>query len=89
MTEFAPRLFRSDAEIDAIGEGLQMDMKLPSMFQTEQQIRRALQQAGQQPRPLWERGRLAKKVGRGDARALQRHSITGDGQPFALIQPLG
>ena len=37
----------ASAPFDAVGEGLQMDMKLLALFQAEQQICRTLQQPGQ------------------------------------------
>ena len=75
--------------LDALGERLQIDVKAFVLFQAEQQVGRALQQAGQQPWALRKGCRLAEKVSVGDSPAVQRYAITGDGQPFAGIQALG
>ena len=73
--------------LNTFGEGLQVDMESLAVFQAEQQIRRALQQPGQQPRALRKMGRLTKEIGSRDACTVQRHAITGDRQPFTGIQP--
>jgi hypothetical protein len=77
------------APADAFGEGLEMHMEVLVLLETEQQIHRALQQAGEQPGALGKGCRLTEEVGHGGAPAVQRHPITGDGQPLAALQALG
>ncbi|MNF64164.1 hypothetical protein D3C84_458880 [compost metagenome] len=57
-------------------------------LQAQQQVDRAFQQPGQQPRALRECRRMAEEVHRHAASAMQWHAIAGNCQPFATFQAL-
>src|SRR5471032_1702498 len=58
------------------------------VFQAHQQVDRAFEQPGQQPRALRERRVNAEEIHAHLAPAVQRHAVAGNRQPLAVVQAL-
>ncbi len=70
----------------ALGEVLEVDMETSTLGEAEEQVDRALEQAGEDERPLREGGGRAEKFGRARSAIFSRRgAVADDEQEFATL----